>query len=121
METLSQIVALPPSGSDIDAAEETRGGVEDQVEEQSEAVLNGEGVQPAGTGSVTLAQSTLLPYRTPVLPNLAKAALERLQKRNAADLEDSLNSDFQPFKRRRVDENTHSDGEENEVLGIRQI
>ena len=115
METLSEVVALPPPSSEVDTAEETQGDVEGQPEEQSEAVLSEEGGQPAGTGPATLAQSTLVPYRTPVLPNLAKAALERLQKRNTADLEDSPNSDFQPLKRRRVDENTHSEGEENEV------
>ena len=114
METLSEVVALPPPSSEGDTTEETRGEVEGQTEEQSEAVED-EFTQTAGTGTVVLTQSTLVPYRTPVLPNLAKTALERLQKRNAGDLEDSPNSDFQPLKRRRVDENTNPEGEENEV------
>lgn len=116
METASEVSALSPPNSELDTAEETRG----DVEEPPEAVLNEDGAgQPAASAGLALAQSSLLAYRTPVLPNLAKAALERLQKRNAAaDLEDSQNSDFQPLKRRRVDENTHSEGEENEVADI---
>ena len=120
METqaLSETVALPVTAG----AAQTEGDG-DEEEEQSEAFANEEGGQPA-TGIdhgpvAALSQSTLVAYRTgPILPNLAKAALERLQKRNAgAELEDSLDSDFQPLKRRRLDENAHSaEGEENEEV-----
>ena len=115
---LSEVVGLPVTAG----AAQTEGDGEEE-EEQSEAVINEEGSQPAtgvGHGPVAaLSQSTLVAYRTgPVLPNLAKAALERLQKRNAsAELEDSPDSDFQPLKRRRLDENAHSaEGEENEEV-----
>ena len=125
METLSEVVALPRPSSEVDAVEETQGDIEGQEEEQSEAVVNDESGQPTADTTIasnpgSLAQSTLVAYRTPVLPNLAQAALERLQKRGSAiaDLEDSPNSDFQPLKRRRVDENAHSaEGDENEVAG----
>ena len=122
METqaLSEVVALPVTAG----AAQTEGDGEEE-EEQSEAVINEEDGEPAtgiGHGPVaTLSQSTLVAYRTgPVLPNLAKAALERLQKRNAgAELEDSPDSDFQPLKRRRLDENADSaEGEENEEVYI---
>ena len=124
METLSEVVALPRPSSEVDAVEETQGDIEGQ-EEQSEAVVNDESGQPTADTTIasnpgSLAQSTLVAYRTPVLPNLAQAALERLQKRGSAiaDLEDSPNSDFQPLKRRKVDENAHSaEGDENEVAG----
>lgn len=115
METLSEVVALPPPSPEGDTVEEIQGEVGVQTEERSEIVED----ERAGTGStVALTQSTLVPYHTPVLPNLAKAALERLQKRNAGDLDDSPNSDFQPLKRRRVDENTNPEGEENEVFKL---
>ena len=113
MEARPEGVALPPSEGG--PAEEEQGEVEGQVEEQSQSI-NENTSQAVGTHSVSLFQSTLVPYRTPVLPNLAKAALERLQKRSSAgDIEESPNSDFQPLKRRRVEENTQADGEENEV------
>ena len=117
METraLSEVAALPITAGPAQAEGDS------EEEEQSEAVTNEEGGQPApGHGPVAaLSQSTLVAYRTgPVLPNLAKAALERLQKRNAGtDLDDSPDSDFQPLKRRRLDENAHSaEGEENEEV-----
>lgn len=65
------------------------------------------------SGSLSLVQSSLVPYRTPVLPNLAKAALERLKKTGTEDSE-SQNSDFRPLKRRKVEENGQSE-DENEV------
>ena len=105
METqaLSEVVALPVTAG---AAQIEGDGNEE--EEQSESFANEEGGQPATVAA--LSQSTLVAYRPgPILPNLAKAALERLQKRNAgAELEDSPDSDFQPLKRRRLDENAHS-------------
>ena len=84
---------------------------EHEVEEQSDPA-NEPSLAPA-TRSVALEQSTLTSYRTPVLPNLAQAALERLQKRNLEDSE-SQNSDFQPLKKRKMEEHCQSE-EENEV------
>ena len=114
MEAQSELVALPPSNSEGDTAEEEQGDSEGHAEEQSETI-NDDRTQTIGSGSVTLSQSSLVSYRTPVLPNLAKAALERLQKRKANGfIEESPNSDFQPLKRRRMEEITQ-EGDENEV------
>jgi hypothetical protein len=114
METPFEAVAFP----DTAEAAQAEGDIE---EEQSEGVIDEEGGQLApDTGQLVaaLSQSSLVAYRAPVLPNLAKAALERLQKRNAgAEIEDSPDSDFQPLKRRRLDENAHSaEGDENEEV-----
>ena len=118
VENQSEMVALPPpsSTSERSTAGDSQGEVEDEPEVQLETSTNDDTGQTTGNGSVALTQSTLVPYRPPVLPNLAKAALERLQKRNATDeFDDSLNSDFQPPKRRKTEENTQCEGDENEV------
>ena len=106
---------------DVDGSEEERAEEEDRQTEGDHAAeddsIGGSSlglptVRPA-TGSASLSQSTLVPYRTPVLPNLAKAALERLQKRNP-EHDDSQSNDFQPVKKRKVEESGEDD-EENEV------
>lgn len=93
----------------LEGSARTEGG--DEVEEQTEP--NNEPSLASATRSVALEQSTLASYRTLVLPNLAKAALERLQKRNSEDSE-SQNSDFQPLKKRKLEDKCQLE-EENEV------
>lgn len=89
----------------------TRDEGEHEVEEQGDPT--NEPSLASAARPVASVQFTLASYRAPVLPNLAKAALERLQKRNSEDSE-SPNSDFQPLKKRRMEENCQSE-EENEV------
>ena len=116
MEVPTSEVEVSHSSEGEGVAETSREGSartegEHDVEEQNEPT--NEPSLASAIRPVALEQSTLTSYRAPVLPNLAKAALERLQKRNSEDSE-SQSSDFQPLKKRRVEENCQSE-EENEV------
>lgn len=107
---------VPEGGQTERGQTETSQGTEREREHEEVAQVadsSAHSLTTAATGSVV--QSTLATYRTPVLPNLAKAALERLQKRTSEEY-DSENSDFQPPKKRKVEEN--SSEEDNEVSSV---
>ena len=109
---MSEAVASLPSSE----AERTGGaGQVEESEGEGEVEVGGEEEDDGSANAAPrqLTQSSLIPYRAPVLPNLAQAAIQRLQKRNPGD-NDSESSDFQPPKRRKVDDSEPLD-EEKEV------
>lgn len=69
----------------------------------------------AAVSGATTTQSTLTAFRTPVLPNLAQAALERIKKSRAAEEEEADGDDFQPLKKRKVVEEKVAEDDDNEV------
>ena len=114
---MSEPVVVPPSprAEGREGAGQERdspGGIEADVEAEEED--NETANMAPNSHSRGMSQSTLVPYRTPVLPNLAQAALQRLKNRTTSGEDDADFSDFQPPKRRTVEESESAD-EDKEV------